>query len=171
MQTGNKLNIVKVLNRNKVELVNFNNVAKINIQYKDRIILNFNHTITRNINNSENSTGTSTGTFAGYYYIDKASVDNYQEIRDMLFSEKFENNFANIKSNSVITGFVNVNEISTIKVSDHNLSVIFNMSHSVTSLKRPNSSLLHSADSVISSFDHRNDFDDFVENFIELYTL
>lgn len=166
LNTQNELKIVKVVNNGKTELINFNNVAKINLQYKDRIVLNFNHTIVRNITNSQGVE--SQGTFSGYYYIDRSTVKNYQEIHDMLFSDEFAEKFVMIESNDHCNGFVNVSEISTVKVSDHNLSIIFNLSHSVSS-QRPNSKLLLSADSVISSFNDRNTFDEYVENFLNMY--
>lgn len=163
--TQNKLKIVKVINNNKIELINFKNVAKINLQYRDRIILNFNHTITRNIGRAGSG---EQGKFAGYYYIDKEAISNYDEIRDMLFSDEFAEYFARIEANGNVTGFVNMSEISTIKVSNHNLSVIFNLSHSVTS-QRQNTSLLHSADSVLSSFETLFEFDNYVENLLAKY--
>ena len=157
-----KLKIVRMFNNDKIELINFNNVAKINLQYANRIILNFNHTITRTVD------AKTRGKFSGYYYIDKDSVENYEEIRDTLFSTEFAEKFAQIVTNNVCTGFINVNEISSVKISAHNSTVIFNLSHSVTS-QRQNTSLLHSAESVLSTFNDKKSFNDYVDNFMDLY--
>lgn len=189
MKTQSKLKIIKVLNNNKIELINFNNVARINIQYTDRIVLNFNHIITRNVKNKHESiqysdyhsheerqsreyglkTDTKLKTFSGYYYIDKNTVSNYDSIMKMLFSEEFLKTFIKIMSRGECVGFVNVNELSTIKVSDYNLSVIFNMSHSINNQRSDGSDLL-SADSVISTFVNLNDFEEYVDDFLESHT-
>lgn len=164
MNTINKrLPLINILKDGQLELVNFNNVAKINLQYEGRILLNFNHTITRGIAGKDES-----GTFGGYYYIDRDLVSNYDEILQLIDSADYRSIFIPTYGDGHKNGYVNVNEISTIKISPHKLNVIFNLSHSVTS-KRAQSKGQISADSLICSFRERAEFENYVNSLANEY--
>jgi len=171
MSNRSKLRVIKVIHNNKVEVINFDNISKINVQYKDRIVLNYNHSITRNQWSKGDNPTKSTGKFSGYYYIDKSNTKNYNEIVDMLyFDEKFKDVFYPTMYLGKITGFVNVNEISSVKFCEDRLSVIFNLSNSVTAQK-DNPDKLESAESVISIFSNIETYTDYFEEFCEDYIV
>lgn len=158
------MNYFKIINinnensrsHNNIEIINLSKVAKINITYENRIILNFNHTICR-----VNSNGASS--YSGYYYIDRDKVSNYDEIYAMLNSAEFIETFIPLISTNKLTGFINRNEISTIKISDLSLSVIFNLSHTVTDKNNLNNM---SADSVVSTFSNEEMYYSYYENLL-----
>lgn len=151
-----QLRMIKVINKGKIELINFNHVAKINLQYENRIILNFDHTITR---------GAEPSKYSGFYYIEKEDVTNYEEIYRILFESEFEDFFTKIQTDEMVTGFVNKKCISTVKCADHNNMVIFNLSHSVSPSKNSNNNnpQFHSSDSIISGFKDSDGYDKYLD--------
>lgn len=107
-------------------LINLKNVSNINIlQDRKRIVFNLNY----NIEITSDYEGYSKF-ISDYVYWDAISENDLNENLEVLKSNNyFKNNFI---TQSCEHGFINVNEISSIKFSEKKHRVIFNLSHPIT---------------------------------------
>lgn len=107
-------------------IINLKNVSNINVLTdRNRIVFNLNYSIEMPANEWYTSK-----TISDYVYWDAIDLENLQHNLVHLYSNRyFKNNFINHNDNN---GFINVNEISSIKFSDKKFRVIFNLSHPVT---------------------------------------
>lgn len=106
-------------------IINLKNVSNINIlKDRNRIIFNLNYNI-EIVTDYDSSKQIS-----DYVYWDSINSDDLLQNLDHLEKSKyFKENFIEQIDGQ---GFINVNEISSIKFSDKKLRVIFNLSHPVT---------------------------------------
>lgn len=109
-------------------LINLKNVSNINIlkdinKNKFRIIFNMNYNI-------EIQNGNHSKFISDYVYWDSINKqDLEQNIVHLEGNKYFQDNFI---SHAEKTGFININEISSVKLSEKKHRVIFNLSHPVT---------------------------------------
>lgn len=100
--------------------INLKNVSNINvIKDRNRIVFNFNHSI--DISNK---------VISGYYYWDFHDTVHFNGGLNHLANNAYiSENFITLNDKA---GFVNINEISSIKFIEHKNRVIFNLSNAVT---------------------------------------
>lgn len=105
-------------------IINLKNVSNINILIdRNRIVFNLNYSIDINANGR-------TKLISDYVYWDAVSKDNLElNIRHLGSNNYFKDNFLTQPSEY---GFINLNEISSVKLSEKKNRVIFNLSHPVT---------------------------------------
>ena len=102
-------------------IINLKNVSNINI-IDNRIVFNTNYNI-------EYSNSWESKLISDYVYWDAINSDDL--LRNIIYlndNKYFQQNFINKNTD----GYININEISSIKFSDKKLRVIFNLSHPVT---------------------------------------
>lgn len=110
--------------RTNDRIINLQNVSNVNIiKDKKRIVFNLNYSI-------EIFTDKGDKVISDYVYWDAVSNENLQQNIDHLkeidgFSDVFIRNAQD-------DGFININEISTIKFSEKKHRVIFNLSHPIS---------------------------------------
>lgn len=138
-------------------LVNLQNVCNINIKndsYKKRIIFNMNYNIEINTNNGLKM-------ISDYVYWDSHSethiVDSVEELYN---NDYFVNNF--IHQGSPKKGYININEISSIKYSPHKNRVIFNLSHPISFVDY-DKSVKVTSEFIFVDFNTTNELNDYVE--------
>lgn len=100
--------------------INLKNVSNINIIHnRKRIVFNFNHSI-----------DISDKLISGYYYWDFSDNTQFNSALDFLTTLPYiEDNFISLYNSN---GFINKNEISSIKYISNKKRVIFNLSNAVT---------------------------------------
>ena len=105
-------------------IVNLKNVSNINVlKNRKRIIFNMNYNIEMDIESSNKKL------ISDYVYWDSKSLGELEDnLLNLKKSDYFKDNFIN----QVDSGFINMNEISSIKLSEKKFRVIFNLSHPVT---------------------------------------
>lgn len=107
-------------------IINLKNVSNINVQsegIKKRIIFNLNYTI-------EISNYNTNKFISDYVYWDAVSDHNLvQNLKYLEDHQYFKDNFINKSGGK---GFININEISSIKFAEKKHRVIFNLSHPIT---------------------------------------
>lgn len=105
-------------------IINLANVSNINILVdKNRIVFNLNYSIEIDANGK-------TKLISDYVYWDSVNKENLElNIKHLSSNGYFKNNFL-IQPNE--NGFININEISSVKLSEKKNRVIFNLSHPVT---------------------------------------
>ena len=105
-------------------IINLKNVSNINIiRDKNRIVFNLNYNI-------QILTEQSTKLISDYVYWDAINAENLKQNLDHLkLNSYFIENFIEEVNDS---GYININEISSIKFSEKKFRVIFNLSHPVT---------------------------------------
>lgn len=107
-------------------MVNLQNVSNVNILTdRNRVIFNLNYNIEITTGQNRNSK-----LISDYVYWD---ADNENELKNNI-AQLFEHDyfFDNFLTKDGDKGFININEISSIKFIDSKKRVIFNMSHPVT---------------------------------------
>lgn len=105
-------------------IINLKNVSNINILIdRNRIVFNLNYSIELDANGK-------TKLISDYVYWDSVSKDNLElNIKHLCSNKYFKDNFLTQPS---AYGFINLNEISSIKLSEKKNRVIFNLSHPIT---------------------------------------
>jgi len=105
-------------------IINLKNVSNINILVdRNRIVFNLNYSI-------EIDTNGRTKLISDYVYWDSVSKDNLElNIKHLGGNNYFKDNFLT-QPNTY--GFINLNEISSVKLSEKKNRVIFNLSHPIT---------------------------------------
>jgi hypothetical protein len=108
-------------------LVNLEKVSNVNIiEGKNRIVFNMNYSI-------EMKRGFGTKMISDYVYWDASSTAEFQEIKKELYKNSyFSMNFLQGSEYNGSISYINLNEISSVKVNDDRKRIIFNLSHSVT---------------------------------------
>jgi hypothetical protein len=112
--------------KTKDRMVNLQNVSNVNILTdRNRVIFNLNYNIEITTGQNRNSK-----LISDYVYWD---ADNENELKNNI-AQLFEHDyfFDNFLTKDGDKGFININEISSIKFIDSKKRVIFNMSHPVT---------------------------------------
>jgi hypothetical protein len=105
-------------------IINLTNVSNINILVdKNRIVFNLNYSIEIDANGKNKL-------ISDYVYWDSVNKDNLElNIKHLGNNNYFKDNFLTQPSNY---GFININEISSVKLSEKKNRVIFNLSHPIT---------------------------------------
>lgn len=105
-------------------MINLQNVSNINVlRDRNRIVFNMNYCV--DLSNKDYSKSIS-----DYVYWDMNSVSELDINLEILYKNKyFTNNFIS-KTND--NGYINTNEISSIKFAKHKFRVIFNLSHPIS---------------------------------------
>ena len=108
--------------KNNDRIINLQNVSNINIVTRDqRIVFNLNYGI-------EIEKRGKTKVISDYVYLDTRSTDDFNNAKDEVqFNDYVEKHFIKHRN-----GYINKNEISSVKFSDKKNRVIFNLSHSIT---------------------------------------
>jgi len=105
-------------------IINLANVSNINILVdKNRIVFNLNYSIEIDANGKAKL-------ISDYVYWDSVNKDNFElNIKHLGDNNYFKDNFL---TRSDDNGFININEISSVKLSEKKNRVIFNLSHPIT---------------------------------------
>lgn len=105
-------------------IINLKNVSNINILVdRNRIVFNLNYSIEIDANGR-------TKLISDYVYWDSVSKDNLElNIKHLGSNNYFKDNFLTQPTSN---GFINLNEISSVKLSEKKNRVIFNLSHPIT---------------------------------------
>lgn len=105
-------------------IINLRNVSNINILVdKNRIVFNLNYSIEIDANGK-------TKLISDYVYWDSVNKENLElNIKHLGNNNYFKDNFLTQPSDY---GFININEISSVKLSEKKNRVIFNLSHPIT---------------------------------------
>ena len=108
-------------------LVNLKKVSNVNIiEGKNRIVFNMNYSI-------EMKRGFGTKMISDYVYWDASSRAEFEEIKQELYKNNyFSVNFLQGSEYNSSISYINLNEISSVKVNVDRKRIIFNLSHSVT---------------------------------------
>jgi len=108
-------------------LVNLKKVSNVNIiEGKNRIVFNMNYSI-------EMKRGFGTKMISDYVYWDASSRAEFEEIKQELYENNyFSVNFLQGSEYNSSISYINLNEISSVKVNVDRKRIIFNLSHSVT---------------------------------------
>lgn len=108
-------------------LVNLKKVSNINvIEGKNRIVFNMNYSI-------EMKRGFGTKMISDYVYWDASSQADFQSIIKELYKNSyFSKNFLQGSEYNGSVSYINLNEISSVKLNVERKRVIFNLSHSVS---------------------------------------
>ena len=105
-------------------IINLANVSNINIiRDRNRIVFNLNYNI-------QIPSDQSTKLISDYVYWDAINTEDLkQNLQHLKSNTYFKANFIDEVNDS---GYININEISSIKFSEKKLRIIFNLSHPVT---------------------------------------
>jgi len=147
-------------------LINLKNVSNINIlndSYKNKYRIIFNMCYNIEIKNNGNSKFIS-----DYVYWDSIDYDDLAHNINYLKNNKFFNdNFINQINDQ---GFINVNEISSVKFSEKKHRVIFNLSHPVTFTDFDRNEKLTSEFVYVNCNDFKqyNEYVQYIQKYIEI---
>ena len=133
-------------------LVNLHNVSNINfLNNSNRVVFNLNYHI-------ELSTKPGTKLISDYVYLDGRNSEDYDFIVTNIINNEF------IQENFLLhpNGYININEISSVKFSDKKLRVIFNLSHPITFIDEFHFKRITS-EFVYVDFDEVSEYKEFVK--------
>lgn len=132
--------------------INLLNVSNINLlNDKMRIVFNMNYSINIEINHYDKK-------ISDYVYWDAFNVNEFEDnLRCLLQSEYFKSNFIEHTN-----GYINLNEISSIKYLARKNRVIFNLSHPVT-FKDFDGKNKITSEFVYVNFNKDEDYDNYVK--------
>lgn len=135
-------------------MVNLENVSNINlVPNKNRIVFNMNYSIQMNRYGTKSL-------ISDYVYWDAKNSNEYtKNLIELKENEHFQREFFAKPRND---GFINVNEISSIKFLDDSRRIIFNLSHQVSFKDRHKNESLTS-EFVYVDFGSQESFDDYKE--------
>lgn len=132
------------------ESVNLKNVSNINIIHKSkRIVFNMNYGISIKDRMGEKI-------ISDYVYWDSNNEKQFQKNLDLLYTKIKEHGNFIPKPERETSGYINIDEISSIKFNTHKNRVIFNLSHTVSISNHRNERAL-SSEFVYVDFDNIGD--------------